>query len=195
MDLTYGILPSVEVGIGFGGQSEERKEADENDFCMLKIKEHGVTDLTLGGKWQFIESCYLGARHTIKPSVKIPTADEDKELGSGKADCDLTWIISRSFGEKMSIHLNLGYTWAGGPCNDVLHYGVALDYSIVDSLQWVGEIYFENENSGDGADAGQYNTGLRWDPVEGLTLDFALGSKLQGEALDLIATTGLTWVF
>lgn len=193
--LTYGLVPSIEVGVGFGGQFEERTEVLEDSDTEHCIREHGIGDLNMGGKWQFIESCPLGARHALAASVKFPTSDEDTGLGSGETDYDLTWIASRSIGEKAGVHLNLGYSWIGGPDDDVLHYGVALDYQIVDAVQWVGEVFAEKELA-DGMDTVvQYNTGFRWSPVESLTLDIAGGSKISGDAPDFTGTVGLTWAF
>jgi hypothetical protein len=192
--LTYGVIRSVEIGVGFGGQFEERTERldDGREECT---REHGIGDLTLGAKWQFLESCPLGARHAIVPSVKFPTADEDRELGSGKTDYDLTWVASRALGEKAGVHLNVGYSWIGGSDDDVLHYGMAADYQILEAVQWVGEVFAERETASGSETVVQYNTGFRWNPVDGLTLDIAGGSKISGDAPDFTATAGLTWAF
>lgn len=190
--LAYGVIRNLEIGLGCGGQFEERNEL-LNDAAEDYTREHGLGDLTLGAKWQFLESCPLGARHAFAPSVKFPTADADGELGSGQTDCDLTWIASRSIGEKAGLHLNLGYSWIGGPDDDVLHYGLALDYQILNALQWVGELFAERELSGGVDTLVQYNTGLRWNPLESLTLDAAGGSKISADAPDFTATAGLTW--
>jgi hypothetical protein len=191
--LTYGLFPRIEMGVGFGGQFEKRTELLAESGAEECVREHGVGDLGVGAKWQFIPSCPLGARHALVPSVKFPTADDG--LGSGETDYDLTWIASRSIGEKAGVHVNVGYSWIGGPDDDVLHYGVALDYQIVDSVQWVGEVFAERELA-DGADTvAQYNTGFRWSPVESLTLDIAGGSKICGDAPDFTGTVGLTWAF
>ena len=193
--LTYGLLPSVEVGAGFGGQFEERTESFEDSDTEHCIREHGIGDLVIGAKWQFIEVCPLGARHALVPSVKLPTADDDRGLGSGKTDYDLTWIASRSICEKAGVHLNLGYSWIGRSDDDVRHYGVAMDYQIVNAVQWVGEVFTEKELAGGTETVVQYNTGFRWNPVESLTLDIAGGSKISGDAPDFTGTVGLTWAF
>ena len=193
--LTYGLIPGVEVGAGFGGQAEERTEILEDSGMEETQNESGIGDLNIGAKWQFMKSCPLGMRHAFAPSVKLPTADDDKELGSGKTDFDLTWIASRSIGGKAGVHFNLGYSWIGGPDDDVVHYGAALDCQIVDTVQWVGEVFAEEECGGGGDPVVQYNTGFRWNPVESLTLDLAGGSRLRGDAPDFIATAGFTWTF
>jgi hypothetical protein len=196
--LTYGLVPGVEVGAGFGGQFEKRNEVLEDgrtDDCS----ESGLGDLAIGVKWQFLKECPLGARHAIVPVVKFPTADDDKELGSGETDYDLTWIASRSLGDKAGAHVNAGYSWIGKPddedADDVVHYGVALDYQITGPVQWVGEVFAEKELNDEADTVVQYNTGFRWTPADNLTLDIAGGSKLSGEAPDFTATAGLTWAF
>jgi len=193
--LTYGAFRGVELGMGFGGQFEERTELLEDGSGERCAREHGIGDLTVGAKWQFLESCPLGARHAIVPSVKFPTADDEKDLGSGKTDYDVTWIASRSISEKAGIHLNLGYSWIGGDDDDVLHYGMAVDYQVLETVQWVGEVFAERETSNGAETVTQYNTGLRWTPIESLTLDIAGGSKISGDAPDFTATAGLTWAF
>ncbi|MCZ7591282.1 MAG: transporter [Kiritimatiellae bacterium] len=193
--LAYGVAPNVEAGVGFGGQFERRMEALDDAGAEVSRRESSIGDLTLGAKWRFIDSCPLGARHALAASVKFPTADEDKGFGSGETDYDLSWIASRSLGESASAHLNVGYSWIGGPDEDVFHYGVALDYQALDAVQWVGEVFAERETTGGADTVVQYNTGFRWTPVESLMIDIAGGSKLKGDAPDFIATAGLTWTF
>ncbi len=198
--LAYGVAPGVEMGLGFGGQFQERIEVLEHrdgepgdgEHC---VREHGIGDLTLGAKWRFWESCPLGARHALAAAVKFPTADDRKGLGSGETDSDMTWIASRSIGEKAGVHLNLGYSWIGGADDDILHYGIAADYQLLETVQWVGEVFAERELSGGADTVAQYNTGLRWSPVENLTVDLAGGSRIAGDAPDFTATAGLTWAF
>lgn len=134
--LTCGLVPGVEVGVGFGGQFEERTELLAESGDEECVREHSVGDLVAGAKWQFLQSCPLGARHALAASVKFPTSDEGKSLGSGKTDYDLTWIASRSIGKKTAVHVNARYSWIGGPDDDVLHYGLALDCQIMGSVQF-----------------------------------------------------------
>ena len=192
--LTAGIFPQLEAGVGFGGLVEERTELGERDH------ESGIGDLTVGTKWQFLKETGWLPRQALAAAVKFPTADDDKGLGSGKTDYDLTWIASKKLGEKTGVHVNAGYTWVGEPSGedvaDVFHYGVALDYQLTDSVQWVGELFAEKELQGGTQTVVQYNTGFRWSASESLTLDAAAGSRLRGdEAPDFIATLGLTWSF
>lgn len=197
--LTCGLLPNVEIGIGFGGQFEERTEVLDETGTECKVNGHGIGDLTVGAKWQFLgESTWL-PRQAIVPSVKLPTADDDKGLGSGETDYNLTWVASKSLGEKMGAHINVGCSWIGEPkgedVGDVVRWGLALDYQITNPLQWVGEVFAEKELQ-DGTDTVvQFNIGFRWNPTESLSLDIAGGSRISGDAPDFISTAGLTWAF
>lgn len=193
--LTMGVLSGLEAGLGLGGQFEKRTERSEETGVNHTERDNGIGDLTLGAKWQFTDSWPFGVRQALAPAVKFPTADEDKGLGSGEYDVDLTWIASRSIGEKAGVHVNFGYSWIGGPDADAVHGGLALDYQLVEALQWVGEVFAEQECTGGAESVVQGNTGLRWSPLDSLTLDLAGGTKIHGDAPDWTATAGLTWAF
>lgn len=194
-----GVFHGLEIGAGFGGQFEERTEIEEHSGEECTTSESGIGDLTLVAKWRFLgESPWL-PRQAIVPTVKFPTSDKDKGLGSGKTDYDLTWIASKSLGKKMGVHINVGYAWLGEPTDeevgDILHYGVALDYRIINPLQWVGEVYTDKELRSGTDNVVMFNTGLRWNPVDTLVVDCAAGSRLSGDAPDFTAMAGLTWEF
>jgi len=197
--LGYGLIPSVEIGLGLGGQLEERTEIDEKSGQECTSNANGMGDLILNTKWQFLEETKWVPRQAIIPAVKFPAANKDTGLGSGKFDYDVTWIASKSFTEKTGGHLNVGYSFIGEPegedVGDIIHYGVALDYKITDPLQWVGEIYAEKELMSGTDHIIMFNTGLRWNPINGLTFDVAAGSHISSVGPDLTATAGLTWEF
>ena len=194
-----GVFPSLEFSAGVGGQFEERTEVDEKSGEECTRSEHGIGDLILTAKWQFLKEMTWFPRQAIVPAAKFPTSDKDKGLGSGKTDYDLTWIASKSLCAKMGVHINVGYSWLGKSADedvgDILHYGVALDYRIVNPLQWVGEVYADKELRRGADHVVMFNTGLRWNPIDTLIVDCAAGSRLSGDAPDFTATAGLTWTF
>jgi len=192
--ITVGLFPGFEAGVAWGGQFERRKEPRESNGWS-HAHESGLSDLTLGAKWQFLNPCPLGARHALATSLTLPTADEERDLGSGRTDVDLTWIVSRSLGEAFGLHLNVGLTRIGGPDPSLLHYGLATDYQLSDSLQWVGELFAERELMSGGTTVAQFNTGVRWTPWKYLTLDASAGSAMTHEGPDFTGTLGATVVF
>jgi len=201
-----GAFPNLEIGAGFGGQFEELTEIEEDSGKECINTKNGIGDLFLTAKWQFMDEATWWPRQAVVPTVKFPTTDKDKGLGSGKTDYDLAWIASKSLGEKMGAHINVGYAFIGEPADedagDILHYGLALDYQLIDGascatgpLQWVGEVFAEKELRSGTDNVFMFNTGLRWNPVDTLIMDAAAGTRLAGDAPDLIATAGLTWTF
>ena len=192
-------MPGLEFGLGFGGAFEERTESLGETGREERIHASGIGDLTLGGKWRFLDEMPWLPRQAMVVVVKLPTADEDQGLGNGKTDVDLTWVASKALNKQTGAHLNVGYSWIGKlaeeEVGDVLHYGVALDYQLSAPLQWVGEVFAEKELRAGTDTVVQGNTGCRWQVVDGLTMDLAVGTKLSGDAPDFTATAGLTWAF
>lgn len=197
--VTLGVVPGVEAGIGFGSQFEERTEVIDAMGAEDRVHEHGIGDLIIGAKWRFLEESHGVPRQALAPSVKFPTADDDKGMGSGQTDYDLTWIASKSIGERGGAHANVGYSWIGTPpdedVGDIVHGGLALDYQVTAPVQWIGEVFAAKELQDSTETAVQFTSGLRWNPIESVTVDLAGGSRIAGEAPDLIVTAGLTWAF
>jgi hypothetical protein len=189
LNLSLGVVPGVEAGIGFGGQFQDHDEDGETAF------EEGLSDLTLGVKWKVLEQQTAFFDQAISGSIKLPTADRDKGLGSGKVDYDLTYIATRQLNDEIAALFNVGYTWLGDDDDsDVVHYGPALTYQLTPTIQPVAEVLLETPVDGGRTSVG-INGGLRYELMETLVLDAAIGTHLAGDWPDWTATVGLTWVF
>lgn len=193
--LTYGVMPQWDIAAGFGGQLEQRTW-HQHEGAGRRVS--GLADLNLATKWMYLtESTYV-PRQTLCPSATFPTANDQKGLGSGETDYDLTWLASKSFGEKTGVHLNVGYSWLGEPPDEdmgnLIHYGVAADYQILESLQLIGEVFGELELN-DYESALQANIGFRWEVIDDFLLVASAGSRISGDAPDFTAKVGLIWVF
>lgn len=192
--LANGIVSGVDLGIGFGGQFEERSETD-GTTC----REKGIGDLTVYPRWKFLDQSGCLPSQAVSFTVKFPTANHDKGLGSGAIDYDLTWIAFEKMGLKSQLDANVGYSWIGKPKDeevaDMFHYGLALEYQCFEPVQWVGEVFAQQETTSGAETTAQYSTGFRWAACDGLTFDAAAGSRISGEAPDFVGTVGLTWVF
>ena len=193
--IAYGLVSNLEVNAGF---CMERTEVDPGTGNYRH--ETGCGDLILGIKWQFLGETDWLPRQTLEPAVKIPTANRSRGLGSGRTDYDLTWVASKKLTDRLQVDANLGFTLVGHtkdePEDDVLHGGLAVEYQLSDSWVWVGEVFGNRDLRGDGRVCALGSTGLRWQIVDGLTADVALGTGLRGEdAPHLTGTIGLTWLF
>lgn len=193
LSLTMGTGWGLELGIGTGGQIEEREELASGDDLAS-----GIRDLVLGAKWNFLAETNTCPALALAFGVKLPTASRELGLGSGEVDYDLTAIASKSFGELFTAHLNVGYSWLGDPPDEefenVLYYGAAVGYRVREHWEIVGEAHANSPISG-GAVSAFANVGTRWQARESLVFDFAAGAGLTRNSPDFIATVGLTWTF
>src|SRR4029453_3892668 len=122
LSLGYGITSRLELYGNFGLQN--RLDADAlfqpgfvNDYPFVSTPwETGVGDLKLGAKYGFLNDYRGGAVGlAVRAFVKIPTADEDKGLGTGKVSWGGDLVISKSIAEKLDIHGSLGFVQNGDP--------------------------------------------------------------------------------
>ncbi len=193
LDITYGLVRRVEVTLGLGGQMEQREKAFGEDSSV-----GGLGDLVAQAQVQLINDGILSTVHAASFSVKFPTANHRRGLGSGRVDYDANWLISKTWNERWATHLNAGYTWVGDTRDEdfsnLTHYGIAAEYRIHKKLQLVAELFgdaaFEEGKSGLSG-----NLGVRWTVHPELILDAAFGGKLAGPGADLFATIGLAWTF
>jgi len=191
--LTQGVLETLQVNVGLGGQTDEQLEEGSSNT------ESGLQDLTAGAKWKVLDqSDYLPALALV-PTVKFPTADKDNGLGSGKTDYDFTITATRSITDISNFHFNAGYSWIGGSppedASDLVHFGAAAEYQLTESVQLVAEVFSQKEIENGNSLATQFNAGLRWEAVKDLFFWAAAGGKVYGDLPNFTTTAGLTWYF
>lgn len=185
-----GVIPGLDVGLGFGWQ--RLREGG--------VTETGVTDLELGAKWNFLSETNGFPAMSITAAVKLPTADENKGLGSGETDWDVTFVLSKALTERCCAHMNAGYGFIGSPdgedVGDVLHGSAALEFQVSEAFCVVCEILAERERENGAQTELIGNAGMRWVISDALAFDTAAGTSLKGgDAPDVYATAGLTWLF
>ena len=140
----------------------------------------------------------------LVPSLKIPTADEDRGLGTGKVDGGAVFVITKAFTETRKLHFNVGYT-AVGTVSDVdlqdqLFIGLAGETSIPglaeERLQLVAEVFGTTAEEAGGPGDIQGHLGARYRVGEDLVLDAAIGRSFTARPpVEFFATVGLTWTF
>jgi hypothetical protein len=140
----------------------------------------------------------------LVPSLKIPTAEEDRGLGTGKVDGGLVFVMSKEFTDTRKLHFNVGYT-AVGTVSDVdiqdqLFIGLAGETSVPglaeERLQVVAEVFGTTAEEEGGPGDIQGHLGVRYLAREGLCLDAAIGRSFTAHPpVEFFATVGLTWTF
>jgi len=140
----------------------------------------------------------------LVPSLKIPTADEDRGLGTGEVDGGAVFVITKEFAETRKLHFNVGYTVTGkapgARLQDVLFIGLAGETSIPglaeERLQVVAELFGTTKEEREGRGDIQARLGARYLVVEDVILDAAIGRSFAARPqVEFFATVGLTWTF
>jgi len=90
--LTYGWSERVDVAVTLNALATRLEEDG-----TLQSKASGVSDTILEAKWRFYED--EGSGLAVKTSLSLPTGDENRGLGTGKASGGLNLILTHSAGD------------------------------------------------------------------------------------------------
>jgi hypothetical protein len=164
----------------------------------------GLGDLVLQAKARLPWAPFDLALALI-PNLKIPTANENLGLGTGKVDGGVRVAISKEFTPTQKLHFNVGYS-AVGTVTDVdlmnqLFIGLAGETSIPglaeERLQVVAEVFGTTAEQSGGPGDIQGHLGVRYLVVEDVVLDAAIGRSFTANPppVQFFATVGLTWTF
>ncbi len=77
----------------------------------------GFGDIKVGAKYKFLDDYYRNdaVGLALKGVIKLPTADENKGLGTGKAAFAADLILSKSLNRGADLHASIGYEMGGSP--------------------------------------------------------------------------------
>ncbi len=135
--LTYGITDSVDMVVSVPYQALKVKEAGTS------VSESGLADLAVELKWNFYNRGNIGL--ALKPGLTLPTGNEDKGLGVGKAGYG-AFLIGSLDQSPFMVHTNIGYFRNENKCgerNNIWHGSLATEYAINDALTAVVDIGLE----------------------------------------------------
>jgi outer membrane protein OmpA-like peptidoglycan-associated protein len=140
LNVAYGATSRLELFGQIGLQNRVDTDAPEqagyfNDLPLAGLTgagpdwQTGFGDIRLGAKYAFLNDRVgdpLGL--AVKASVKLPTADDQKGLGTGKTSFDAHLVASKGLGTSADIHGSVGYEWNGDP--DLYEIGNALKLGV-----------------------------------------------------------------
>jgi hypothetical protein len=188
--LSYGIADTIDIVLGVPYQHIRLKESGQND------SENGLSDISLELKWRFYEKDGLSL--ALKPGMTLPTGDDDKGLGSGKATYSAFFITTKEV-EHWAFHLNLGYIRNENKSDerkDLWHASVAAGYGITEKLTLVGNIGLErNVDRNVNTNPAFILGGLIYSISENLDIDFGVKGGLNKPEADYSVLAGLAWRF
>ena len=185
MAATYGLYKGLEVGLGI-----QRTNTDLKGDPPVS----GFQDLHLAAKYNFLPGDVYDL--SVAFDLKIPTADRNRGLTSGRFNETFLFIATKHF-FPAAVDLNLGYTVVGRPPGEKLENrflgGMALRYGLNERWRLVGDIFgFSRETKRDKNEAG-FQIGIRFRPDLPVFFDAAIGRSLLASGTRIQGTLGLTW--
>lgn len=188
--LTYGFNESIDLVGSFPYQHIETKEAGSS------TTENGISDISFEVKWRFYELGDFSL--AIKPGFTLPTGDDDKGLGNGRATHSLFFIASNE-ADLLAFHLNLGYIRnknTGTDENDIWHASIASSIALTEQLTGVANIGIEsNPDKLTDTDPAFVLAGLVYALSDEFDLDCGVKYGLNDPETDYSILTGITWKF
>jgi hypothetical protein len=187
--LTYGINDQIDVilGIPYNFIREKNSETRTNN---------GFSDTAVALKWRFYEKGGLSL--ALKPGVTLPTGNDEKELGSGRATYSIFFIATKEIA-LFAFHLNLGYKRNENKVDereDLWHASIAGELKISKDLKVVANIGMEkNPDRSSSIDNAFLIGGIIYSMRENLDVDFGVKSWLNKLDTDYSVLAGLTWRF
>jgi outer membrane protein OmpA-like peptidoglycan-associated protein len=142
LSLGYGAAKGLEIFGNIGIQNRNNVDSlqhlgFQNDYPFAGQQldspgwQTGFGDIKLGLKYQFLNGWSGGSQAgglAVRGFVKLPTADEEKGLGTGKASFGADLIASVSLGNTLGLHGSLGYQVNSDP--DTVDIGNAFKWAI-----------------------------------------------------------------
>ncbi|MFA4967796.1 MAG: transporter, partial [Candidatus Margulisiibacteriota bacterium] len=133
--IKYGLINNVDVGIDLPYLNYTQTGAQNVS---------GLADATVKTKINIIplEDHFSGL--SLTAGAKLSNGDANKGLGSGATDYSINSILTKEL-NKLTMHLNLGYTMigqvAGQTLRNVMNYGWAFESPMLAGINLLGEVY------------------------------------------------------
>jgi len=194
--VSAGLLDTLDIVFGIPYQWNRTEE----DGAIVS-DEDGLSDIGVELKWRFFEQ--NGLSFALKPGFTIPSGDEEKGLGTGKAGYGITFIATKEIAP-FTFHMNLGYAHneykleadQESSEKDLWHISLAGVYKVSDNLQVVANIGIErNPDKESGTDPSFALIGLIYSITPDLDVDLGFKAGLSGTETDAALLTGLTMRF
>lgn len=108
------------------------------------MKAEGWGDISFVMKHLLAEEDKKMPAFLISMSIKLPSGDKDKGLGTGDTNVGFLGVVTKGFGPA-TLHLNAGYTFVGrqkeSRQDNQVNYGIAGEYAVGKKTHLVGEVY------------------------------------------------------
>ena len=186
--LSYGLVEKIDLILTLPYEWEKT----EGDGATLR-DERGFSDTVLEVKWRFFEKD--GLSFAVKPGLRFPTGNQDKNLGSGKVGGHLFLIGSKELGP-WAFHANLGYLRDEndpGQREDMWHASFAITREIVKNVKLVADIGQDRNPYPSGkSDPAFVLGGVIYSVAENIDLDCGVKFGFNSSETDYAVLAGIT---
>jgi len=143
--------------------------------------EYGYGDTELGFKFRFLQESEKSPMAAIFPLAQIPTGDEDRGLGNGKAQFFIPVWLQKSFGE-WTTYGGAGYAINNAPgAKDHWFFGWELQRKLSEKLTLGGEIFHATADEEGANPHTGFNVGGVFNFNENHHLLFSAGRDFEGD--------------
>jgi hypothetical protein len=188
--ISYGITDTMDIVLGMPYLSWSVKDTSG------KTSENGVSDASVDLKWRFYE--HEGLSFALKPGATLPTGDDKKGLGNGKATYHMFFITTKEL-KPWAFHMNLGYIRnenKGDDRKDLWHVSAATEVELVKDLKFVADIGMERTpDKTSSIDPAYILGGLVYSLTEHFDIDFGIKGGLNKAEPDYALLAGITLRF
>ena len=187
---SYGLGEAVDLVIDLPYLHSREKSEDGT------VSENGFSDTAIEIKWRFFEHEDLSL--AIKPGLTLPTGNDEKGLGAGKATYSLFFVASQEM-DPWAFHLNLGYIKNENTLDeekDLWHASIASTVALTEDLTAVANLGVEsNTDKLASTDPAFFLAGLVYALSEEFDLDCGIKYGLNDPETDYTVLAGVTWKF
>lgn len=188
--LSYGVTDPVDIVFVIPYHHIRTKDSES------ATKGDGISDISIELKWRFYEK--EGLSFALKPGFTLPTGDDEKGLGSGKATYQLFFIATKEL-KPWDFHVNLGYIRNENKRDERknLWYGsLAATVELLKDLKAVADIGLEkNADRKLNIHPAFILGGLIYSLSENFDIDFGIRGGLTRPETDYAVLAGITWRF
>ena len=189
--LSYGFIENADLVLSLPYKWGKVKE----DGVTL-YDEKGVSDMTIEVKWRFFEKDGLSL--ALKPSLRIPTGNEEKGLGAGRTGYHAFIIGSKEI-EPWAFHVNVGYIGNENKADEeknIWHASLATTYEVIKNLKVVGNVGIErNPDKAADKDPAFLIGGIIYSLSESLDIDVGVKYGLTAAETDWSLMAGMAFRF
>jgi len=191
--LTYGLTDAADIVLGLS----YNEVATEHAGGTSAIR--GIGDATVELKTRFYEK--NGLSFAVKPGITLPSGDDNKGLGNGRASYHIFFITSQD-SQPWALHLNLGYIRNEYRIKgvkdanrvDIWHVSLATQVEVFNKLKAVANIGMErNPDKTSETHPAFILGGLIYSITGNIDVDAGIKFGLNKQETEISYLAGITW--